>query len=261
MKLQAVILDWAGTTVDFGSQAPVAVMQEIFSMRDVPVSAEEARSGMGLLKKDHIRTISTLKSVQERWHGKHGRLPQESDVEQMFEDFKPRQLDALRQHSRLIPGTLEAVSQMRARGLKIGSTTGYTRPMLDDLVALAAEQGYRPDCAVSPDDVGGGRPMPWMIYRNAIDLGLFPLTACVKIGDTPSDIEEGRNAGMWTVAVAATGNEVGWTLDEFEATAEPERSKRIEAAKQRLQRARPDYVVDTVLDSMALLDEIEARCS
>ena len=93
------------------------------------------------------------------------------------------------------------------------------------LLPHAADQGYVPDCAVCPDDVGAGRPFPWMIYANAIRMKVWPLEALVKIGDTFSDMEEGLNAGMWTVGVSATGNEAGRTAAEWEALAAGEISE------------------------------------
>src|SRR5262249_5030836 len=130
----------------------------------------------------------------------------------------PRQLACLERHSDVIAGVPETAEQVRSRGLKIGSTTGYTRPMLDFLLARAKTQGVAPDCALCPEDVpGGGRPAPWMCYLNAIRMQVGPLWTMVKIGDTPSDIAEGRNAGMWTIGITRTGNEVGLTATEWEA--------------------------------------------
>lgn len=261
MQLRAVILDWAGTTVDFGCQGPVAVLLEIFDERGVPITAAEARDSMGLLKKDQIRAICGLDSVRQRWRAKFGGEPGESDVEELFAAFIPRQISVLDQHAEVIPGVVEAVDRMRRRGLRIGTTTGYTRPMLEVLLQRAAAQGYRPDSAVCPDDVGGGRPMPWRCYRNAIDLKVYPLSACVKIGDTVSDVQEGLNAGMWTVGVAATGNETGWTLSEYRQTGEAERSARIAEARARLERAGAHYVADSVGECDAILDAIEERAA
>ena len=63
--LQAVILDWAGTTVDHGSRGPVAALRKAFADRGVEITAEEARRHMGLLKMDHIRRIVAIERVAE----------------------------------------------------------------------------------------------------------------------------------------------------------------------------------------------------
>jgi phosphonoacetaldehyde hydrolase len=258
-RLQAAILDWAGTTVDFGCQAPTAVLLELFVDRGVAVTVPEIRRHMGLLKRDQIRAICSFPRVSARWREVYGRVPSEEDVDKLFQDFIPRQLSCLERYSDLIPGVAEAVARLQERGMKVGTTTGYTRPMLEMLIAKAAGQGYRPDSNLCPEDVGAGRPMPWMCYENAIRLRVQPLEACVKIGDTVSDVQEGLNAGMWTVAVAATGNEVGWTEQEMNALDDTERRSRVAEARQRLAAAGAHYVVDSVAACEEVLDEIDSR--
>ena len=148
------------------------------------------------------------------------------------------------------------------RGIRIGSTTGYTRRMLDFLVERAREQGFVADCSICPEDVpGGGRPAPWMCYLNAIRLEAGPLWSMVKIGDTPSDIEEGRNAGMWTIGITRTGNEVGLTEAEWNSATIPDRTEIIDRARQRLLGAGAHYLVESVGECLDTIDEIAGRLS
>src|SRR5262245_27684429 len=147
-SLQAAILDWAGTTVDHGSLAPLRVLVDLFASRGLKITNEEARLDMGLLKKDHIRSILKIGRVRSMWIDRFGRPASEIDVEQLFEEFVPLQTECLLEYSQVITGVPEAIEMMRARGMKIGSTTGYPRPMLDLLLDYAAGQGYRPDTAV-----------------------------------------------------------------------------------------------------------------
>ncbi|MGA2590122.1 MAG: phosphonoacetaldehyde hydrolase [Bryobacteraceae bacterium] len=250
MHVTAVIFDWAGTTVDYGSLAPVRTLQTLFAGRGIDVSEEDARRDMGIHKKDHIRALL---------HAKSGRPPAEADVDAFFAEFIPMQMECLAQYSAVIPGVADAARQLRARGIKIGSTTGYTRPMLDLLLANAATQGYTPDCALCPEDAGAGRPWPWMCYLNAIRLHTYPMHTMVKIGDTISDIEEGLNAGMWTVAVARTGNMIGLTQEELGALPSAEQAARLDTARSKLREAGAHYVIDGVADFYPLLDRIEER--
>jgi phosphonoacetaldehyde hydrolase len=157
----------------------------------------------------------------------------------------------------VIEGVPDAIDRMRHRGLKIGSTTGYNRAMLDALMRRARLHGYSPDCAVCPEDVGGGRPMPWMCYQAAMLLRVYPLWTIVKIGDTESDIAEGRNAGMWTIAITRTGNEVGVSQAEWDAMPAERRAVLLAAARGRLSAA--DYVVASVAEADPALDAIEER--
>ena len=257
--LKAVILDWAGTTVDHGSLAPVRVLQEVFAAHGVPISEAQARRDMGVLKKDHIRAILFEPSVSSKWRDAVGHVQTEADVEKLFADFIPLQLECLARYSTVIDGVAAAAARIRQRGMKIGSTTGYTRAMLDLVLRPAAEQGYAPDCAITPDDVGAGRPHPWMISANAIRLQVEPLKAIVKVGDTPVDIEEGLRAGVWTIGVARTGNMIGLSAEDFAALAPADQAARLESARAQLVAAGAHEVIDAVADCEAALDAIEAR--
>lgn len=248
-NLKAVILDWAGTTVDHGSLAPLRTIQSVFAEDGIAVSEEHARADMGLPKKDHIRNL--LRRI--------GADNSESEVERYYARFIPRQMEMLELHSTVIPGVLEAVEEIRKRGLKIGSTTGYTRPMLDRVAELAAKQGYVPDCHLTPDDAGAGRPHPYMIYEAAKRLQVYPLWTFVKVGDTPSDIDEGRSAGTWTVGVADTGNMIGLSLEDLQALSPDDREERSQAARQKLKDAGAQFVIGSVSELAQTLDEIEGR--
>ncbi len=257
--IKAVILDWAGTAVDYGSLAPVAALQRIFEENGVAISAAEAREDMGLLKKDHIRRILSGPRVREEWSRVFGVAPSERDVEKLFADFLPKQASILAQFSEPIEGVCETVDAWRAAGLKIGSTTGYTRDLLDAVIDVAAQRGYRPDASVTPDQVGAGRPAPFMCYRNAIELQTFPLSAFVKIGDTPSDIAEGLNAGMWTIGISMTGNEIGLSRRDFEALPLSEREAMKLRACSHLTQAGAHFIAPSVADCSEFLMEIDRR--
>lgn len=257
--LKAVILDWAGTTVDFGSLAPVAALQRIFEASGVPVTAAEVRERMGTLKKDQIRSICAGSRVTDAWSEVHGHAPGEDDVERLFAEFLPRQSQILADFSTPIPCVPETIAAWRGGGLRIGSTTGYTRALLDLVLPAAAAQGYSPDASVTPDEVCGGRPKPFMCYRNAILLGVYPLWHCVKIGDTPSDMGEGINAGMWTIGITATGNEVGPSQAEWEALPVEEQVQREREAAGRLTGARAHFTAPSLAACGEILEEIERR--
>jgi phosphonoacetaldehyde hydrolase len=253
-RVTAVILDWAGTTVDHGSLAPVRTLEKLFSGRGIRVTEEEVRRHMGIHKKDHIRALLRAKTG-----GPPGQAPDEAEVEDLFAAFIPMQMDCLAAYSAVIPGVATAVEELRARGIKIGSTTGYTRPMLDLLLANAAAEGYKPDCALCPEDAAAGRPWPWMCYLNAIRLRTYPMHTMVKIGDTISDIEEGSNAGMWTIGIARTGNMIGLTAGKFAALPAAAQAARLDAARRKLGEAGAHYVADAVADCIPLVEQIEER--
>jgi phosphonoacetaldehyde hydrolase len=214
---------------------------------------------MGLPKKDHVRSILAMARVSDEWRARQGRAPTSADVEVVYQQFMPLQLSCLAEFSRLIPGVVTAIDRFRDRGLKIGSTTGYTRTMLDLLLENSAREGYRPDFSVAPEDVGAGRPEPFMIFENAVKLQVSPLASIVKIGDTAADIHEGLNAGVWSVGVAGTGNGIGLGREDFDALPSSERRSRLDNARLDLERAGAHYVVDAVADLDPVLDDIDAR--
>jgi phosphonoacetaldehyde hydrolase len=257
--VQAALLDWAGTTMDFGCIAPAVVFALVFERQGVPITMEEARAPMGAHKRVHIQKITQLDAVRRRWQEAHDRLPDERDVDAMFADFVPLQLECLSTYSELIPGTLDVVGQLRARGIKIGSTTGYTTEMTAINLRDAARQGYEPDSTVSASEMPAGRPYPFMCLQNAIKLQVDCVQACVKVDDTIPGVEEGLNAGMWTVGLAVSGNEVGLSLADWEALGEAERKARRERACRRMLQSGAHYVVDTIIDLMPCIDDIEAR--
>lgn len=261
MKLQAAIFDWAGTLVDFGSRAPIAALQSVFASAGVPIQIAEARESMGLAKKDHIRSILSIPRVREAWIAAHAVGPSEASVERLYADFVPSQTRVLENHAILIPGVVEAIARFRARDLKIGTTTGYNRAMLDFLLQRAAAQGFVPDCALCPDDVPAGRPLPWMCFLTAIRLDVYPPSTCVKIGDTPVDIEEGRNAGMWTIGVTHSGNEVGLSEEEWNRLDAPTRYELLTKAEQRLSQSAAHFTAPSVADCDSIFDQIESRLS
>jgi phosphonoacetaldehyde hydrolase len=257
--LQAVILDWAGTTVDYGCCAPAVVFCDVFKDQGVAISIEEAREPMGMEKKAHIRAIANMPAVANRWRENHGRVATEDDVERMYREFIPRQLDCLADYADLVPGTLEAADLFRRRGMKIGSTTGYSGDMMAVVVDEAKQRGFETDSNVSASDVPVGRPAPWMCFLNLQRLGVYPLEACVKIGDTPPDIAEGLNAGMWTIGVAKAGNEVGLTEAEIAQLSADELDRRLRKAYARLNQSGAHYVIDSIADVQWCLDDIERR--
>ena len=214
--------------------APAVVFVEVFKRQGAPITMEEARAPMGAHKRVHIQRITELDSVRQRWKEKHGRLPNDDDVTAMFAEFVPLQLKCLSDYSELIPGTLEAVAAMRARGAKIGSTTGYTTEMMKINPADAAKQGYVPDSTVCASDVPAGQPFPHMCLQNVINLGISPVEACVKVDDTRPGIEEGLNAGMWTIGLALSGNEIGLPLANWRKLPAAERERMRQAAYLRM---------------------------
>ena len=260
-RLEAVIFDWAGTVIDFGSFAPTQIFVDTFKAAyDFELSLEEARRPMGLGKWQHIEALGRDADVGRRWQARFGQPMGQAQVRHLYETFLPLQIERVELHSDLIPGTLEVVAELRRHGLRIGSTTGYPRAVMIRLMALAAPQGYAPDCTVCADDLdAGARPGPWMALDCVRQLRIGAVSHCVKVDDTVPGIEEGRNAGMWTVGLALSGSPAGWTLAEYRAASPGQRQTVRERVRAELEGAGAHFVIDTVADLPPVLDQIEQR--
>ncbi|WP_191556555.1 phosphonoacetaldehyde hydrolase [Metabacillus idriensis] len=256
-KIEGVILDWAGTTVDYGCFAPLQVFIEVFLNREVSITAEEARKPMGLLKIDHIRALCEMPRIKEEWVTVHGQEPTEQDIEKMYEEFERIIFDILPQFTTPLPGVIQTIQKLREQDLKIGSTTGYTKEMMKIVAPHAKEKGFFPDYLFTPDDVKAGRPYPWMTYMNAIEMGIYPMNKLVKVGDTVSDMKEGINAGMWAVGVILGSNELGLTEDEVSRLDQDELKEKMDEVRDRFYGAGAHYVLNEFAELIPLLEKIE----
>jgi phosphonoacetaldehyde hydrolase len=258
--VRLVIFDWAGTTLDYGCYAPAVVFVEVFKRRGVEITMEQARRPMGLKKIDHIRAISQQDEVAALWKKVRGKACTEADVQDMFEkDFVPLQVACIADYSELIPGTVEAVNELKRRGMKIGSTSGYFTEAMEINFREAKKQGYVPDVNACASDVPAGRPEPWMVLSNMQQARIFPPEAVVKIDDTKPGIAEGLNAGTWTIGLAKTGNEVGLNEKELAALPADDLTRKVERAADGLAKSGAHYVVESIADVPPIIAEIEQR--
>ena len=258
-KIECVIMDWAGTAVDYGCFAPVSAFIESFNAIGISITAEEARRPMGLTKIDHIRALFQMERIGEAFYQKYGRKYNETDVQGRYAEFQRLLFATLREYTGPISGVIQTIDTLRCRGIKIGSTTGYTKEMMDVVVPAAAENGYRVDNYVTSDNLPAGRPYPYMIYKNMCDLGVPSRFSVLKYGDTISDIKEGINAGVWTVGVILGSNELGLTEDEVQKMPAEELKKRMMEVRERMYAAGAHYVVESIEELPALIDCINTR--
>ncbi|MFQ5793864.1 MAG: phosphonoacetaldehyde hydrolase [Candidatus Bipolaricaulia bacterium] len=257
--VKLVILDWAGTTMDYGCYAPAVVFIEVYRRKGVDVTMEQARRPMGLHKRDHIKAISRFDQVAQKWQEVYDRPVTEQDIDDMFADFQPLQLQCLADYADLIPGTLETVAALRERGILIGSSTGYFTEAMELLKEEAAKRDYVPDSSVCATQVPAGRPHPWMVLQNMFNTGVYPPEAVVKVDDTKPGIAEGLNAGTWTIGLAKTGNEVGLNLEEINALDPETLERKVAQARLELAKMGAHYVVDEILEIVPIIDDINTR--
>lgn len=256
--VSTAIFDWAGTVLDFGCIAPVAAFREAFAKDNIDISEAEARAPMGAAKREHIELILAQPDVQERWRLIKSAASTQTDVDRIYAEFL--HIDAVNcaRYSDMIPGALETMARLKDMNIKIGSTTGYPRSIMDSLMPLAKAQGYEPDHCVTVSEAPRGRPFPDMVLMNALALGAPDMSACVVIDDSPSGLMSARSAGMWAVGIVASGNEVGFSLEDWEALDDVQQELLREKAAAALEAAGAHYIIDTVADLIPVIEDINA---
>ncbi len=253
--LKAVIFDWAGTMIDFGSRAPVIALCHLFEEYGVPILEAEAREDMGRAKRDHIGALLAKPRIAQAWADAKG-PPSEVDGDALFAAIGDAMRSAARECGTLIPGAAEVAQKLQALGVKLGSCTGYSRDMMDDILSMAKAQGYDPNYTVCAGETPSGRPSPLMVWKNMIELNVWPVEACLKVDDTEVGIMEGRAAGVWTVGVVRSGNIVGLSERDLDALPHDERKARFAVARETLLAAGAHLVIDTVADLPEALEQL-----
>jgi phosphonoacetaldehyde hydrolase len=260
-----VMLDCSGTTMDRYVDAPAIVFVEVFRNYGLEITMPEARAPMGLRKDLHIRAITQIASVRERFGARFGREPNQGDVDAMFASFVPAQLDLLRKgnYHELLPGVGDVVKAMQQQGIKIGVTTGFTRDMLDLLLAGAAGQGFVPDASCAGDEVEMPRPTPYMVIKNLERMGVYNLENAmrrtIKVDDTVSGAGEGAPL-CWRVGVSKWSNYVADSWDAVRKMSADELQARERASKEKLIReSGAHYVIDDLRDLPAVVADVDAR--
>ncbi len=260
-KVKALVLDWSGTTADAYVLAPAVVFVDVFKKHGVEISMAEARGPMGLRKDLHIKSLTEVPEIAERWKGVHGNHPGQPEVDAMFADFVPMQLECLREYTSLLPGVAETTQKLQAEGIKIGSSTGFLRAMVDILEEDAKKQGYVPDASVAGDEVEhGARPKPFMVYKNLDMLDVHPIQSVVKVDDTISGVGEALEAGCWGVGIARYSNYMD--IDSFaheKSLSDAEIQRRLAFTRETLRKAGSHYVIDTFDELPAVIEDVNAR--
>lgn len=259
MKVQGIIFDWAGTTIDYGCFSPVGAFMEAFKTINIDLSIEEAREPMGMLKIDHTRAIFNMGSVKERFFKLFNRYPNEEDVVTLYKKFEEVLFLTLGSYVTLNPYVLDTIKSLEHMNIKIGTTTGYTKEMMNIVIPAAKELGYNPEFNIASDELGYGRPYPYMIYENARALNIYPQKALVKIGDTVVDMKEGVNAGVWTIGLVLGSSELGLTLEEVNTMDKHELKVKMDEVKTKLYNAGANYVIDDMSTLIDVIADINSK--
>lgn len=258
-KIQMVVFDWAGTTVDYGSGAPSLVFDRVFTAAGIHFTKEEINQPMGLEKREHIRQLLASPTGSNQWTQQYGRSWTENDVEHLYQKFEETLYNIVAEYSLPIPGVVETVAQLRQQGIKIGSTTGYTSQMMEQVISRAAQLGYQADCVITPDITKASRPTPFMLFECMRQMNIYPPCTVVKVGDTVVDILEGKNAGAWSIGILTGSNLLGLSQKEYDAMDLQELKNRKRKAAEAYCKAGADIVIDSITDLPTAIDELNRR--
>jgi phosphonoacetaldehyde hydrolase len=254
-----VIFDWAGTTVDFGSRAPMDAFVKLFEMHHIKVTISEARIPMGKNKWDHIKALLDMPQISQQWENLYEKKHQKEDVDQLLAEFIPMNKLSILECSDLIPGVTELMGKLRLQGIRVGSTTGYTRELMEILMPLASKQGYEPEFVICAGETSEGRPSSQMMQKCSEIFGNPDPLTYIKVDDTLPGIDEGKNFGCWTVGVALSGNALGFSKEELAKIPEEERQVLEDRARKDMLKMKPDFVIDSVADLLPVIDHINLQ--
>jgi phosphonoacetaldehyde hydrolase len=232
----------------------------LFANHGIAISIAQARVPMGLPKLAHIEALGAMPEIAAQWQLCKGRSFSAQDAAALLHEFVPMSAASAMEHSDFIPGFLDSYAWLQAQNIGVATTTGYTRFIMTPLLARAAQAGFVPVRTICCDDVALSRPSPLGMQACMESLGLDGQSAAVlKVDDTAPGLQEGLNAGCWTVGVAASGNALGWSWDEWVQASEDERGHALVDARSTLFDAGAHEVVDSVADLRKALCAIEAR--
>ena len=143
-RVSCVVFDWAGTTVDFGCFAPLGAFMRVFEEAGAAITAEEARVADGAAEaRPRARTAQTAASLRALRGKVRARMERRGRGETL-RGLRPGAHEHAEDYCEPIPGVVDTVAELRRMGLKIGSTTGYTKEMMDIVAPGAAARGYAP---------------------------------------------------------------------------------------------------------------------
>jgi phosphonatase-like hydrolase len=193
MRVQLVVFDMAGTTV-YDGDAVRSCFRATLGAAGLAAATAAIHAVMGLPKPEAIRRLAGPDAPQSR-------------VDALHEDFVAR----MKRYYEADPAVREAdgatatFARLRAAGVKVALDTGFSRPIVDVLLKrLGWREGQTIDASVTSDEVPRGRPHPDMVLHLMRKLGVADARSVAKVGDTPSDLQQGTAAGCgWVIGVTS----------------------------------------------------------
>ncbi|PPK65742.1 phosphonatase-like hydrolase [Actinokineospora auranticolor] len=199
MTIELVALDMAGTTVQESGAVYRALADAVAAAAGRPVPEADIRRWMGADKREAIAALLAGAPAE---------------VETVFDDFRARLAAAYEaEPPTALPGVESALAELRARGVQVALTTGFSRDVAEGILdVLGWQVGAAIDALVTADEVAAGRPAPYMIFHAMEATGVLRADAVLTAGDTILDLRAGTNAGARYVLGVLTGAQDAETL-------------------------------------------------
>jgi phosphonatase-like hydrolase len=197
MAIELVIFDIAGTTVSDENNVATA-FQKAFALNDISIDREMVNPLMGYHKPQAIQMA--LEQVNQEF---------DADlIEEIHSDFEAEMIDFYEKDPSVkpIPGAEEIFEWLKKKNVKIALNTGFSAIIAEVIISrLQWEDKGLIDEYIGSDEVEKGRPYTYMINELMKRCKVSNPQAVAKVGDTPVDIEEGKNAGCRYVVAVTTG--------------------------------------------------------
>lgn len=262
MTIKAVVFDWAGTTIDYGSRAPIIGFQAAFERFGVHLDEATIRQDVGLDKKAHVKKMLQDPDVWAKYVKQAPASTLEQAVASVYAAFQETIQAALTQTADLKPGVAAFLNYLDEKRILVATTSGYNQAMIQTLLPLVKKQGFQPTVNVTSELTSGvGRPAGDMLSYALKQLGVDDPASVMKIGDTVNDIKEANNAGAIAVGVVVGSNLIGMSETEFVCLDKLEQARLIADASGKFYEAGADHVVASMADVMPLIEHLNQEAA
>jgi phosphonatase-like hydrolase len=208
LPIQLVVFDMAGTTVAEGG-AVYQSLRNTLADNGLDIPADAVHEVKGMDKREALRILIESSAMRDQL------LP---GLDAIHEDFVERLIEFYRSDPAVteMPGASETFRRLHQAGVKVALNTGFNRQIVEALLErLGWANSPLIDATVASDEVERGRPHPDMIQHLMFKLGVTDPQRTAKVGDTPADLLEGRNAGCGLVFGVTGGSSTREQLERF----------------------------------------------
>ena len=257
--IKACIFDLGGTIVDRYSLTSLLSLKKLFINRGITLNNNLLLKGVGMNNQEHILNILNDKTILNKWLKRYNDYPDEYDVKVLLNELKREQCSYSENIIDILPETRECIDYLGFNYIKTGCTAGFDKENMNVIQNKLERNDIYLDSYVSSE---GNKPNKFMIQENMKRLGISNPKEVIKIDDSTVGIEEGKNAGCITVAVAR------WSIHmnimrisdayEFDETY-PDIQDKLKHSRNVLRESGADYVIDTLDELPRVIESINYK--